>query len=143
MTPEELKAKARRFIEEAWNKGNWDVFEEHVAADYVRHQPPYPDIVGREAYKKYVQEVRSSYRDWRIHLNGIIAEGETVVGWGTCGGTQTGRSPTSGAPPTGKKIEFAFCSVSRYVGDKIVEDKVFNDFLGMVQQLGLVSMPTR
>jgi steroid delta-isomerase-like uncharacterized protein len=143
MSTEEMKTLVRRIIEEGWNKGNWDVFQEVVAPDFVRRQPPFPDIVGREAFKKYVQDIRSSYPDWRINIEGIIAEGDTVVSWGTCGGTQTGPSPTTGVPPTGKKINMVWCSVVRVVGGKMAEDKEFVDFLTMVQQLGIVTMPKR
>ncbi len=43
---EELKAKARRIVDEAWHKGNLDVVHELCATSFVRHQPPAPDRVG-------------------------------------------------------------------------------------------------
>jgi predicted SnoaL-like aldol condensation-catalyzing enzyme len=60
MSAEENKALARRVLEEMFNKGNLDVAEELIAADYVDHDPAMPeDIHGLEGFKEYVSAYRS------------------------------------------------------------------------------------
>src|SRR6266498_329677 len=40
MSTEQNKANYRRFIEEAWNKGNLDIIEEIASPGVVFHSPP-------------------------------------------------------------------------------------------------------
>jgi predicted ester cyclase len=138
---EELKAKVRRVVDEAWHKGNLDVLSELYAANIVRHQPPYPDVVGLEALKKFFADVRVSYPDFRIVLEEVIAEGNTTVLRGTWGGTQTGTSPATGAPGTGKKVKVANCTVTHWVNGQGVEEWTLSDWLSFLQQLGYTLTP--
>jgi predicted ester cyclase len=138
---EELKAKMCRLVDEAWNKGNLDVLSELLAVNYVRHQPPYPDVVGLEALKKFIADVRVSYPDFRIDGEEVIAEGSTTVMRCTWGGTQTGTSPATGAPGTGKKVKVANCTVVHWVNGQGVEEWALSDWLSFLQQLGYTLIP--
>ena len=138
MSTEELKAAFRRVYDEAWHKGNMDVIDELHAVDYVRHQTAYPDVEGLEAYKQYVADVRTSYPDVQITIDEIIAEGNTTAARWTFRGTQTGQSPTTGAPPTGKQVTFTGCLMTHWVEGKIVEEWPNVDWLSLLQQLGVV-----
>jgi len=137
---EALKAQTRRIIEEAWNEGNLDVLDEYYAADYVYHRTPFPDIKGLDAYKQYIRDNRSSYPDVKLTVKEIVIEGDMVVIRGTYQGTQTGPSPTLGIT-TGKKVDFEWCSVSRRVNGKTVEDHQYVDWLGFMQQIGYKMSP--
>ncbi len=132
---EELRAKARRYIDETWNKGNLDPLSELCAANYVRHHPPYPDIVGLEAFKQYMADVFASYPDFHVDIEEIIAEGDAAVIRGTWGGTQTGTSPSTGAPGSGKKVKVPLCIVIHWVNGQLVEEWEFSDWLSFFQQL--------
>jgi predicted ester cyclase len=138
MSGEEIKANARRIIDEAWNKGNLEVWDEIYTADYVRHKSPFPDIEGSEAAKQFIVDCRTAYPDFQLTIDEIIAEGNTIVTRWTYQGTQTSQSPTTGASPTGKKVTFSGCTVGHYMGDKIVEEWEYGDYLGLSQQLGIV-----
>jgi predicted ester cyclase len=138
MSTEELKATIRRVWDEAWNKGNPDALDELYAADYVRHRAPFPDFEGLEAYKQFVAETRISYPDCQLTLHEIIIEGDISAARWTWSGTQTGPSPSTGAPPTGKHGVLAGCSVVRWVEGKCVEEWEGADYLGLFQQLGII-----
>ena len=138
MSTEELKATIRRVNDEAWNKGNLDALDELCAADFVRHKPPFPDIEGLEALKQFVAEARISYPDVQLTLHEIIVEGDMSASRWTWSGTQTGRSPSTGAPPSGKHGVLAGCSVNRWVEGKCVEEWAMGDYLGLFQQLGII-----
>jgi len=138
---EEYKAYAHREIDEAYNKGNLDVLDEHYAADFIYHIPPQPDIEGLEAYKEFIAGNRIGYPDIQITIDDIITEGDKVVTRWTYQGTHTGQSPTLGIPPTGKKVIFTGCSVTHWRDGKIVETWNYVDYLGLMQQLGFNIVP--
>lgn len=138
---EDLKTKIYRIYEEAYTKGNLDVLEESTAAGYARHQPPMRDVKGLDAYKKFVADVRSAYSGFEISVDEIIVEGDTTVARITLRGKHTGQAPTLQAPPTGKQVTMMGCVVSHWEEGKIIEDWVYNDYLGLVQQFGVVPPP--
>jgi predicted ester cyclase len=136
MTPEERKAKVARINEEALNKGNLDAFDELYAPDFVRHNPPFPDR-GLAAYKQYMREWTKAYSALHFTLDGQTIEGDKGVVWWTYRGTHTGESPASvtyGTRPTGKPVTFTGINLSRWVGDKVVEEWVWVDYLGVQKQ---------
>lgn len=135
---EELKTKIKRAWEEAFNQGKLDGLDEFLAPNYVRHTPPFPDIVGPKAYKESIADTRRSYPDCQLTIDKIIMEGDWTATLWTFEGTQTGASPKTGAPPTGKYVKFIGGSLSRDEGGKTVEEWEFGDYLGLFQQLGFV-----
>ncbi|RME73802.1 MAG: ester cyclase [Chloroflexi bacterium] len=138
MSPEQLKLNVRRIIEEAWNQGKFEVMDELYASNYVRHKPPFPDIVGKAEAKKFVSDSRASYPDQHVTIHEQIAEGNKVVTRWTFKGTQTGVSPTTGLPPTGKFITFSGCNVTHWENGQIVEEWEYSDWLVLLQQFGVV-----
>lgn len=137
---QEWKAKVKQAWEATLNQGNFNAFDELVAPTHIRHQPPFPDLVGREAIKTYLADVRASYPDCHFTVNQILVEGEwDAIHW-TLEGTHTGLSPTTGTPPTGKHIVMHGCSMERYEGGQAVESWVHADFLGLLQQLGVIPL---
>ncbi len=139
---EELKAKTHRIMEEAYNKGNLDVLGEFYAANIVRHHPPMPNVEGLEALKQFVADLRSAYSNLQITIDEIITEGDKLSATRfTFRGTHTGQSPTIPIPPTGKQIEMTGCIVARFADSKIVEEWSYSDYLGLLQQLGVVPSP--
>jgi predicted ester cyclase len=137
---EELKAKVGRVLE-AWNVGNLDILDEIMAPNCVQHRPPYPDIVGLEALKKIITDVRAAYPDWHITGDETIVEGNTSAVRGTWGGTLTGVSPAARVAGAGKQVKVAYCSVIHWVNGRAVEEWVYNDYLGLQQQLGVAPTP--
>lgn len=135
---EEIKAKAKRVVEEAWNKGNLDVVGEVYAADVVYHRPPLADIEGIEAVKQHIANNRSAFPDLQMTLDESIIEGNTNAVRLTIRGTHTGQSSALPIPPTGKQIITLGCSVGHWAGGKIVEEWDYVDYLGTLQQLGVV-----
>ncbi|MBT4484299.1 MAG: SnoaL-like domain-containing protein [Candidatus Latescibacteria bacterium] len=133
---EKQKEIARLVTDEAWNKGITDVLDEHYSADYVYHIPPFPDVVGIEAYKKRIADYRSTYPDLHLTIDElIILNNKSVIRW-TMQGTHTGRSDTYPYPPTGKRVSMTGCTVSHRVNGKVVEEWNHGNILGFIQQLG-------
>mgnify|MGYP000629803917 CR=1 FL=1 len=51
-----------------------------------------------------------------------------------------GKTPTLMAPPTGKEISMVGCVVSTWENGKIVEEWVYNDYMGLTHQFGVVPL---
>ncbi|MBM4467122.1 MAG: ester cyclase [Chloroflexi bacterium] len=138
MSLEELKAKIRWAGEEAWLKGNLDDLGEVYAADYVWHRPPFPDAKGLEAVKESIAGTRSGYSDIQIAYEEMISEGNSIAYRYTWRAKHTGQSPTLPIPPTGKEVTLQGCVVVHIANGKIVEEFEYSDYLGFLQQLGVV-----
>jgi len=139
MSAEENKAIIRRWIEEAWNKGNVDVADELYAADFKAKDSDNPAKVirGPKGIKQYVIENRAAFPDIRFTIDHLVAEGDIVVGAFTIRGTHKGA--LFGIPPTGKPAVFSAVDIWRFEGGKIVEKHLtLIDRLGVLQQLGII-----
>jgi predicted ester cyclase len=44
------------------------------------------------------------------------------------------------APPTGKEISMVGCVVSTWENGKVVEEWVYNDYMGLTHQFGVVPL---
>lgn len=136
-----LKTKINRIFDQAYNKGNLDTLDELIAAEYIRYQPPMQTVKGLDDYKKFVADVRSAYTGFEIGVDEIIIEGDASVTRITLKGKHTGQAPTLQAPPTGKQVEMKGCVVSHWKDGKIIEEWAYNDYLGLVQQFGVIPPP--
>lgn len=133
---EQNKILDRRFFEEAWNRGNYDVIDELVASDFIGHSPPNDDIPGAEGLKQYISTLREAFPDVRLTVEDQIAEGDRVVTRWTARGTHRGEF--QGIPPTGKRAQVTGVTISRVANGKFVEGWTNWDTLGLLQQLGAV-----
>lgn len=138
MELEGMKGKISWAGEEAWLKGNLDAFDEVYAVDYVWHRPPFPTISGLEALKESVLGMRSAYSELQIAYEEMISEGDSVAYRYSLQGMHTGVSPTLPIPPTGKAVDLRGCVVVHVKEGKIIEEFEYSDYLGFLQQLGVV-----
>jgi steroid delta-isomerase-like uncharacterized protein len=132
------KAQIREYVEEIWVRGNLNVVDEFYAPDYVRHQPPFPDVNGIEAMKNWITGLRDAYSDLQLTIDEFSSEGETVVLRGSVYATHTGQSPILAIPATGKQVNVPWCSVFHQRDGKVVEEWYYTDNLGVLQQLGVI-----
>lgn len=137
MQVEELKARAKRVVEEVWNKGNLDVLDEAYAANVVQHSTSLPDVEGRQAYKQLIADLRNTFPDLRFTMEELIIEGDTYAARWTLGGTHKGQMPNLPIPPTGKQVVWRGCTMGHMVEDMTVEEWAYADFMDLFQQLGV------
>ena len=138
MSLKELEAKIQRAGEEAWNKGNMGQLDEVYAADYVEHAPPFPDKIGLEAAKQSFAATRPAYSDIQAAYTEWVAEGDVIAYRYTMRMKHTGVSPAIPIPPTGKEVTLEGCVVYHIKDGKVVEVWEYSDYLGFLQQLGVV-----
>ena len=130
------KTFVRQATEEIWRTGNARLIDEHMAPNYVLHKPPTGFAPDREGLKAIVQTMHSAFPDLRMTVEDVIAEGDTVVQRRSYQGTHKGE--LFGIPATGKAVSVSQIVVSRVADGKFVEEWAETDFLGMLQQLGVV-----
>jgi predicted ester cyclase len=138
MSLKELKAKIQHAGEEAWHTGRMDGLDEVYAADYVSHKPPFPDTVGLEAVKQSLAATRLAYSEIQVDYTECMAEGDSIAYRYTSRMKHTGTSPTLPIPPTGKVVILQGCVVVHVKDGKVVEEWEYSDYLGFLQQLGVV-----
>ena len=136
MEADASKSLVRKYIEEVWNNADAAAFDELTNGSYTYHlggQPPR----DKSAMQKFLQSVHAAFPDWRVRVEDIVAEGNTVaVRWI---GEATHQCPFHGVPPTGKQISVCGINLYKIENDKISQEWEQMDSLGMLQQLGLIS----
>jgi steroid delta-isomerase-like uncharacterized protein len=137
MSAEANAAAARRVIDEAFNEGRVEVFDEVCSPDIVGHDPAEPeDVRGIDAHKERVRKYRTAMPDLHVKVEDIFASGDKVASRWSVQATNDGE--LEGIPATGKKVEFTGISIDRFDSDgKIAETWDSWDNAGFMAQLGL------
>jgi len=130
----ENKAVVRRWINAAYNKGDWKVLDEVIAPNCVRHEQA-SGVTGKgpDVERQVASLYRTAFPDMQLKIDEIIAEGNTVAVRWTVIGTNTGK--LGDLPPSGKKIVTPGLSVCRISRGKIVEHFVSWDTAAFNQQI--------
>jgi len=135
----ENKVLVRRWFEEVWNKGREAAIDEMLAEHCLVHGLG-NDIRGPEEFKRFHSAYRSAFPDIAIHIDHIVAEGDIVaVSW-RCTGTHRGNG--LGFAATGRKVQLNGMSFVRIEQGRLVEGWNSFDQLGMLQQIGVVTLPS-
>ncbi len=121
---------------EAMNTRHFELLDEVVAVDFVRHcqATPQVDVRSLEQFKDFLRQDLVTFPDsvqTPVHL---VAEGDMVAGWLTYEGTQLG--PMGPFPPSGRKMRLDVGAFMRIEGGKIAEMWVTWDNLAAIGQLG-------
>jgi ketosteroid isomerase-like protein len=130
-------------LDDAWNAQDWDTFAQRHKPDTVVHWPGQPPTYGNDAHRQESIDLFKTFPDNRVGnrpYKTFFASGDWTCSIARFTGTMTG--PMTGADgkeiaPTGKSFEVDFCTVARWDNDQIVEENLFYDLVGMMQQIGL------
>lgn len=134
----DIRQLAATVTEEVFNRGNYDLADDFVAADFYNHEAP--DSPGPEGFKAAARWLHSVFPDYRAEVHEVLVDGPYVVARLTVSGTHRGEF--MGVPGTGR----AFSSVQhihmyRVENGKLVEHWACRDDLGQLAQLGLLPPP--
>src|SRR5215208_4196263 len=130
---EENKAVFRRYIEEVQNQGSLEVADE-IFGHYISHQSDGSTLErGPEDVKRFTEEYRSAFPDFRISIDDQIAEGDKVVSRITLRGTH--QRQFRDMAPTGKQVELKAVTIFRFSPEgKVVETWDSFDQLRLLRQ---------
>jgi serine phosphatase RsbU (regulator of sigma subunit) len=133
VSTEENKAIFRRYIEEVQNQGNLEVADE-IFGHYISHQADGATLErGPEDVKRFNEEYRSAFSDFRISIDDQIAEGDKVVSRVTLRGTH--QKQFRDMAPTAKQVELKAVTIFRFCEEgKVVETWDSFDQLRLLRQ---------
>jgi steroid delta-isomerase-like uncharacterized protein len=133
MSTDENKAVVRRFIDEAFVKGNPESVDELISESFVPHT--WPSVQpGRESLKQTVVRMAGGLSNVAFEIEDVIAEGDRVAVRVTARATHKG--DFMGVPAAGKSYEIAEIHIFRLEDGLIVEHWHVADMLGMMKQIG-------
>jgi steroid delta-isomerase-like uncharacterized protein len=133
------KPIVRRNTEEVQGRGNFDVFEELFADNFVDHTPQPGMTPDKAGVRKLYTYIRSAFPDFSPEIHWQLADGDRVTTYKTNHGTHEG--PFLGIAPTHRRIHFETVDVMRVQNGKITDHWGVADLLSLMQQLG--GLPAR
>ena len=138
-TPEEAKAVVRRWNEEAWSGGNYDLAYEIISPNMTVHGAGGQQVgMGPEGLIELIRTWRTAFPDGYMSIEDLIVEGDLVGVRNSWHGTHT--AEFYGIPPTGKRVDVTSIGLDRVVDGKVVEGWGEMDMVGMMQQLGAMPL---
>ena len=106
-----------------------------LAPDVALHTP-IPDLgQGKEAFRGLMQVYHGAFPEQHVEVRNMLADGDKVVLLHTHHLVHGGEF--MGAPPSGKRAVIDGVEIFRIADGKIAEFWHADDFIGLVQQLGL------
>jgi steroid delta-isomerase-like uncharacterized protein len=135
---QENEAIVRRLIEEGWNRGNLAVVDDCLAASYTQ-EGPLETVRGPEGERAMITKYRNAFPDCHIQIDEMFSAEDRVVMRFTYAGTH--RGDLEGIAPTGRSVQGKGIDVVHLLDGRIVASFSQWDALGLMQQLGVVSLP--
>jgi steroid delta-isomerase-like uncharacterized protein len=127
-------AVVRRNTEEVQGKGDYNLFEQLFAQDFVDHTPQPGGTPDRQGALRLYKTLRSAFPDFHAVIHWQVADGDLVTTYKTYHGTHEGSF--LGVAATGKKISFETVDAMRVRNGQIVEHWGVANLYKLMEQLG-------
>ena len=119
-TPEEAKAVIRRWNDEGWSGGNYELAHEIIAPVMTVHGAGGQAVgMGPEGLIELIKTWRTAFPDGKMTVDDLIVDGDVVGIRNTWSGTHTGEF--YGIPPTGKHVDVTSVGLDRVKDGQVVE----------------------
>ena len=135
MTSEQNKAIVRRFLK-AFESNDQAALAELLAPDLQAYAHGSPLPQDRDSHLQMIRAWNEAIRT-SFTVDEQVAEGDQVATRVTMDAVHSG-GDFQGLPPTGRQIRVGGMSIERVRDGKIVERHVEANWLGIMQQLGLI-----
>jgi predicted ester cyclase len=136
MTPEQREAMIRRYIEQVFNGHDLDGLDAYWATDLVSHWMGQETLRGLPAWREGMVGFFAAFPDATYTLEDLFVADDRGVWRGAWRATQ--RGPWAGVAPSDREVSWTVIIIGRFAGDKLAEDWVEYDRLGLFQQLGAI-----
>lgn len=136
MSADDIRAQIRRW-DAAW-QGDASAVNDVCAPEVLYHMPPFPDLRGIEAQQQFTAAFHLAFPDFQVTYAEEFIHGSTSYHRWTCSATFSGSSPLLPVPPNGKLLTAQGCHVVHWEAGKVVEAWHFGDWLGWLQQAGVL-----
>lgn len=142
------KSIVSRWFTEYWGELNPDIVDELATEDIRWYYPLAGEVHGRKAVKERIVGFQEIFPHGRFDItDALIADGDQVVARWEGGGTHTGRRwelPHGVLPASsGEKMHYTGTTVFTVRDGKIAEEHGQTDYLGVMQQLGIIEPSVR
>ena len=131
---EEAKAVVRRNTDEVQGRGNFDVFDELFAEDFVDHTTQPGTTPDKAGVRKLYTYLREAFADFHAEIHWQLADGDRVTTYKTYHGTHEG--VFLGVLPTHRKVHFETVDVMRVQNGRITDHWGVGNLLSLMQQIG-------
>jgi predicted ester cyclase len=128
----------RRVIEEGFNRGNFDAWDDCFVENIAEHQYGMPSTLA--GFKQAIGGLRAAFPDLHLTIEDMVKQGDKV--WVRMTATGTHRAPFAGLAPTGKPFTICVIDVCRFEGGRIVEHWGVPDRFALLDQLGGLRRPS-
>ncbi|MFF3674507.1 ester cyclase [Streptomyces sp. NPDC002120] len=119
---------------QAVESGDLDTAQEMLTEDFVANVPGSPEpLHGREVWRLGAQDMLGAFPDLKIEVQDIFGVDDKVTVLLRFQGTHSGAFRQFEA--TGRQVSFRSIEVYRMEGDKIAEEWVAPDLIGLMQQI--------
>jgi predicted ester cyclase len=144
MMSAEENMRLMQTLDDAWNAQDWETYEKRHSENTVVYWPGQPDpTTGRHPHRDESVEFFKTFPDNHIvnrPYKIFFAQGDFTCSVADFTGTMKG--PMKGPdgkmiPPTNKSFHVEFCTVAKWENGEIVEERLFYDLVGFMQQIGL------
>ena len=129
----EVKAAARRVLEDVFPADDEAALIAAVTADFVNHEAPPGTAPGPAGAIFYMHALARAFTDQRWTVHQVIAEGDIAVVYCTHSGRHTG--PFFDLPATGREFAYHQMHMIRIVGGKGAEHWAVRDDATLMGQL--------
>ncbi|MFJ9034234.1 ester cyclase [Streptomyces sp. NPDC102274] len=127
-------AVVRRNTEEVQSGGDFGLFEELFADDFVDHTPQPGVTADKPGVKILYTKLLEAFPDFNADIKWQSADGNLVTTYKIYHGTHQGEF--LGIPATGRTMRFETVDAMRVVDGKIVEHWGVGNLYALVHQLG-------
>jgi len=128
----------KRVIEEGFNHGNFDAWDDCFPPTFREHQYGLPSTLAE--FKRAIAGLRGAMPDLTLTIDEMVTSGDKVWVRMTSRGTHLG--PFMGFTPTGKSFTITVMDVCRFEAGRIVEHWGVPDRFALLHQLGLLTTPS-
>lgn len=138
MTDSELEAQAKAVVrlntEKVQGEGDFVLFEELFADDFVDHTPQPGTTADKDGVRVLYHRLRDAFPDFRPEIHWQSVDGDLVTTYKTYHGTHKG--DFLGIAPTGRTVQFETVDAMRVREGRIVEHWGVANLYSVLGQLG-------
>jgi len=136
---EEAKAIIRRWNEEGWSGGKYDLAYEIISPEMKVHGAGGQAVgMGPDGLIDLIRTWRTAFPDGRMEIDDLIVEGDLVAIRNTWHGTH--EAEFYGVPVSGKSVAVTSVGLDRVTDGKVSEGWGELDMVGMMQQMGALPL---
>jgi steroid delta-isomerase-like uncharacterized protein len=131
---EVAKAVVRRNTEQVQGQGDFALFDELFADDFVDHTPQPGTTPDKAGVRILYNRLREAFPDFRPEIHWQTVDGDVVTTYKVYHGTHLGIF--LGVGPTGKTVQFETVDAMRVRDGKITDHWGVANLYSVLQQLG-------